>query len=87
LRVYIGSPKARKLTHWNGWIKVQTLPIRSEATGYKAQVIAVVTADVLLLCEVEDRASLEEFNQTVLPNAGCAPYAQTFVPRTVICAA
>ncbi|WP_146052727.1 endonuclease/exonuclease/phosphatase family protein [Aquimarina sp. I32.4] len=71
--------KASHLTDWNGWIELQTLPVRPTATDNKAQVIADVNADILLLHEVEDRASLEEFNQDVLPKFDCEPYAQSFV--------
>jgi endonuclease/exonuclease/phosphatase family metal-dependent hydrolase len=71
--------KASHLTDWNGWIELQTLPVRPTATDNKAKVIADVNADILLLHEVEDRASLEEFNQDVLPKFDCKPYAQSFV--------
>lgn len=71
--------KASHLSDWNGWIELQTLPVRPTATDNKAQVIADVNADILLLHEVEDRASLEEFNQDVLPKFDCEPYAQSFV--------
>ncbi|MFD2562933.1 hypothetical protein [Aquimarina rubra] len=71
--------KASELTNWNGWIALQTLPIKPLATKHKAQVIADVNADILLLHEVEDRSSLEEFNQVILPEIKCKPYAQSFV--------
>ncbi|MBD1262019.1 hypothetical protein HZY62_15560 [Maribacter polysiphoniae] len=71
--------RAGHLTNWNGWIEVQTKPIPPTATDNKARVIADVNADILLLQEVEDRASLEEFNQKVLPKFDCKPYEQTFV--------
>lgn len=71
--------KASHLTDWSGWIELQTLPVCPSATDNKAKVIADVNADILLLHEVEDRASLEEFNQEVLPKFDCEPYAQSFV--------
>lgn len=71
--------KACNLTDWNGWIELQTLPIKPSATDNKAKVIADVNADILLLHEIEDRASLEEFNQEILPKFNCKPYAQSFV--------
>lgn len=74
--------KASHLTDWNGWIELQTIPIRPSATDNKAQVIADVNADILLLHEVEDRASLEEFNQYVLPKFDCKSYAQSFVVQS-----
>lgn len=71
--------KASYLTDWDGWVEIKTVPIRPTATDNKALVIADVNADILLLHEVEDRASLEEFNREVLPKYDCEPYAQTFV--------
>lgn len=71
--------KAGELTNWNGWIELQTVPIHPIAIDNKARVIADVNADVLLLQEIEDRASLEEFNQLVLPKFDCLPYDQSFV--------
>jgi len=71
--------KASSLTDWNGWIELQTLPVRPTATDNKARVIAEVNADILFLHEVEDRPSLEEFNQEVLPKFDCEPYAHSFV--------
>ena len=71
--------RAGHLTNWNGWIELQTKPISPTATDNKARVIADINADILLLQEVEDRASLEEFNQIVLPKFKCKPYSHTFV--------
>ena len=71
--------RAGHLTNWNGWIELQTKPISPNATDNKARVIADINADILLLQEVEDRASLEEFNQIVLPKFNCKPYVNTFV--------
>ncbi len=71
--------KASDLTNWNGWIALQTMPINPLATDNKALVLAAVNADVLLLQEIEDRASLEEFNRQVLPKFNCKPYVQSFV--------
>ena len=71
--------KASSLTHWNGWIELQTVPIKPIATDNKAQVIAEVNPDILILHEVEDRASLEEFNQYILPKFDCKPYIHSFV--------
>ncbi|QCX00583.1 hypothetical protein FGM00_10870 [Aggregatimonas sangjinii] len=71
--------RAGHLTNWNGWIELQTKPIPPTATDNKAQVIADVNADILLLQEVEDRASLEDFNQKVLPKFDCRPYDHSFV--------
>ena len=79
---YSTESKASDLTKWNGWIELQTTPIRPEATDNKARVIAAVNPDILLLQEIEDRASLEEFNQLILPKFDCKPYAQSFVVQS-----
>ena len=71
--------RAGHLTNWIGWIELQTKPILPSATDNKALVIADVNADILLLQEVEDRASLEDFNQKVLPKFNCTPYDHSFV--------
>ncbi|GAL63713.1 hypothetical protein [Algibacter lectus] len=71
--------KAGDLTNWNGWIELQTIPIQPDATKHKAQVIADVNPDILLLQEIEDRASLEDFNQLILPQFNCKPFEYSFV--------
>jgi hypothetical protein len=71
--------KASNLTDWNGWIKLQTVPIHPKATHHKAQVIANVNPDILLLQEIEDRASFEDFNQLILPEFDCKPFTDSFV--------
>ncbi len=76
---YSTEPKASDLTKWNGWIELQTTPIRPEATDNKGHVIADVNPDILLLQEIEDRGSLEEFNQIILPKFDCQPFEQSFV--------
>ncbi len=76
---YSTEPKASDLTKWNGWIELQTTPIKPEATDNKGRVIADVNPDILLLQEIEDRASLEEFNQLILPKFDCQPFEQSFV--------
>ncbi|WP_179021833.1 hypothetical protein [Winogradskyella forsetii] len=71
--------KANNITNWNGWVELQTVPIHPKATEHKAQVIADVNPDILLLQEIEDRASFEDFNQLILPKFDCKPYEQSFV--------
>ena len=71
--------KASNLTDWNGWIELQTVPIHPKSTHHKAQVIADVNPDILLLQEIEDRASFEDFNQLILPKFDCKPFNQSFV--------
>ena len=71
--------KANDITNWNGWIEIQTVPIHPKATQHKAQVIAHVNPDILLLQEIEDRASFEDFNQLILPEFDCKPFEHSFV--------
>jgi len=71
--------KANTLTNWNGWIELQTVPIHPMATKHKAQVIADVNPDIILLQEIEDRASFEDFNQLILPEFDCKPFNHSFV--------
>jgi len=58
--------KATYLTNWNGWIKLNSKPINDTAIKHKAKVINEVDPDILILQEVEDRASLIEFNKYFL---------------------
>lgn len=64
---YSKELKSGELTDWNGWIALQTIPIDSLAVKNKARVITEVNPDILLLQEIEGRASLEEFNAQLLP--------------------
>ncbi len=60
--------KANHITDWNGWIKLNTIPINEVAIRNKAKVINDINPDILLLQEVEDRASIIEFNKEFLSN-------------------
>lgn len=71
--------KSGELTDWNGWIKVQTVPIDPEATNHKAMVISEIDPDILVLQEVEDKISLDEFNNFILPKFNCEPFSETFL--------
>lgn len=71
--------KAGELTDWNGWIKMQTVPIHPESTNHKAKVIADINPDILILQEVEDKMSLDEFNNLYLPNFDCDPFSDCIV--------
>lgn len=71
--------KSGELTDWNGWIKVQTVPIDPEATNHKAMVISEIDPDILVLQEVEDKTSLDEFNNFILPKFNCAPFSDSFL--------
>lgn len=68
--------KSGELTDWNGWIKVQTVPIDPEATKHKAMVISEIDPDILVLQEVEDKMSLDEFNNFILPKFNCEPFSE-----------
>ncbi|MDP2692894.1 MAG: hypothetical protein Q8O88_04615 [bacterium] len=71
--------KSGELTDWNGWIKVQTVPIDPEATNHKAIVISEIDPDILVLQEVEDKVSLDEFNTLVLPKFNCEAFQEIIV--------
>jgi len=60
--------KANSITNWNGWVKLNTIPISEIAIQNKAKVINDVNPDILVLQEVEDRASLLEFIREYLSN-------------------
>ncbi|WP_028375612.1 hypothetical protein [Leeuwenhoekiella sp. MAR_2009_132] len=68
-----------ELTDWNGWVALQTIPITSAAINHKARVIAEVDPDILVLQEIEDKASLSEFNSQLLPEFNCKPFDELFV--------
>jgi endonuclease/exonuclease/phosphatase family metal-dependent hydrolase len=74
-----GETEANCLTDFNGWVKLQTLPVDPIATQNKARVIAEVNADVLLLQEVENRNSLLEFNNQFLQEFNGVPYRELLV--------
>lgn len=76
---YSNELKSGELTDWNGWIALQTIPIDSTAIKNKAQVIADVNPDILLLQEIEDRASLEEFNAQLLPECNTKSFQEIAV--------
>ncbi|WP_289024234.1 hypothetical protein [uncultured Salegentibacter sp.] len=76
---YSKELKASELTDWNGWIALQNYPLDPIAVKNKVRVIADVNPDILILQEIEDRASLAEFNEDFLPRFGCEPFQQTFV--------
>ena len=70
---------ANEINDWNGWVSLRTVPIKTLAVKNKARVIAHIDPDILLLQEIEDRASVEEFNQEFLPEMGCRPFDEIFV--------
>ncbi len=70
---------ASSLNDWNGWVELQTLPVDLISIENKARVLAEVNPDVLLLQEIEDRASLLEFNNQYLPNFNTVAYEDVLV--------
>jgi len=76
---YSKELKAGELTDWNGWIALQNIPIEPLAIENKARIIADINPDILILQEIEDRASLEEFNTILLPKFHCTPFKDSFV--------
>ena len=71
--------KSGELTDWNGWIKVQTLPVDPESTNHKAMVISEIDPDLLVLQEVEDKISLDEFNHNFLPKYNCEQFSESIL--------
>ena len=71
--------KATEATKWNGWLEVGTKPINEVSTENKARCIANVDPDILILQEVEDRASLLQFNQGLLTKFDCFPFEQAMM--------
>ncbi|MBA4745938.1 MAG: hypothetical protein H2058_11845 [Muricauda sp.] len=76
------KPRASHLTDWEGWAKVDSLPIDERAIGNKAKVIQAMDPDILVVSEVESRASLVEFNRHFLGSAATAPYREVVFMET-----
>ncbi|SDE99935.1 Endonuclease/Exonuclease/phosphatase family protein [Pricia antarctica] len=76
------TAKASFLTDWEGWVKVANGPLHEKAVFSKAYVIAETDPDVLILQEVEDRASLMEFNTEFLPLLKISPYQEVMAFET-----
>ena len=76
---YSQEERASEGTNWRGWIPLRTLPISSEAIQNKARLVAEADPDILLIQEVEDRATLNLFNQLYLPELGIQPFEQVLV--------
>ena len=74
--------KANHLTDWNGWIKLNSIPINDIAIQNKANVINDIDPDILLLQEIEDRTSLVEFNKEFLSNDDTVKYQQIIYLET-----
>ncbi len=57
---------ARGRADWVGWIDLKRENIVDIAIANTVRVLAAVDADIFVLCEVEDRAGLERFSDSVL---------------------
>ncbi|MEU0740859.1 endonuclease/exonuclease/phosphatase family protein [Streptomyces sp. NPDC006134] len=57
---------AKGRAHWVGWAELVRDDVNGEALQNTGRVIAEVDADILLAVEVEDRLTLERFNNQVL---------------------
>ena len=71
--------KASFLTDWEGWVKLANKPLHEKAIFSKAYTVAEIDPDVLILQEVEDRASLMEFNAEFLPLLNVSTYSEVMV--------
>ena len=74
--------KASFLTDWEGWVELANRPLHEKAVFCKAYVIGETDPDILVLQEVEDRASLMEFNTEFLPLLKISPYQEVCVFET-----
>lgn len=81
-KVLENTTKASFLTDWQGWTKLGNRPIHEKGIFSKAYMIAETNPDILVLQEVEDRASLMEFNTEFLPLLKITPYAEVMVLET-----
>ena len=81
-RILENTTKASFLTDWQGWTKLGNRPIHEKAIFSKAYMIAETNPDILVLQEVEDRASLMEFNSQFLPLLKITPYQEVMVFET-----
>ncbi|WP_209403725.1 endonuclease/exonuclease/phosphatase family protein [Pseudozobellia sp. WGM2] len=81
-KVLENTTKASFLTDWQGWTKLGNRPIHEKAIFSKAYMIAETNPDILVLQEVENRASLMEFNSEFLPLLKIKPYQEVMVFET-----
>lgn len=65
--------KATERVGWNGWVELRSYPLDEKHRNAKVECIAKADPDILVLQEVEDRASLSDFNRDYLgPKLGGA---------------
>src|SRR5690606_17802848 len=60
------GPRASGLSGWNGWMELKSFPLSERIRRSKLECIVHADPDILLLQEVEDRASLADFNRECL---------------------
>jgi endonuclease/exonuclease/phosphatase family metal-dependent hydrolase len=65
--------KAQGCTDWVGWLQWNKAPVHSENSQNTARIIQSLDADVVALCEVENRTALAQFNTHMLARFG-KPY-------------
>ncbi|NSL54074.1 endonuclease/exonuclease/phosphatase family protein [Uliginosibacterium aquaticum] len=58
--------RAKGAADWVGWLQWQRMSALDEGIRNTARVIGAVNAEVIALCEVENRPTLQQFNQSVL---------------------
>jgi len=65
--------RATERVGWNGWVELRSYPLDEKHRSSKVDCIAKADPDILVLQEVEDRASLSDFNKDYLgPKLGGA---------------
>ena len=57
------QPRASERVGWNGWVELRSFPLEEKHRKPKVDCIAKAAQDILVLQEVEDRASLADFNR------------------------
>ena len=78
-RGFTNENRASQLTDWNGWIALHSVAIDHKAILNKARLVAEIDPDILILQEVEDKASLMDFNSIFLREYDIVPYDQVLV--------
>ncbi len=66
--------KANGRADWIGWVELNKEPVDELATRHTAMVLRDVKADVQCFVEVENRVSLKEFSDALLPAVGGAAF-------------
>lgn len=77
VRERLYAPKAKKIvaggrSDWTGWVELRHDDLTWDATENTARVVDAVKPDILLAVEVENRITLQRFNDEVLARFGWA---------------